>query len=80
MDSELVFKQLFRMDGSFVIVFNGVEVFDGNMDIHGSAGLEAVEEAVNNIIKVLGELKELDNVVEVHEMECDDLGEDFDDV
>lgn len=74
MKPEIVFKQLFRMDGSFVIVLNGVEVFDGNMDIHGSAGLKAVEEVVNNIIKVLGD------IVDVPNMECDDLGEDFDDV
>lgn len=78
MATEIVFKQLFRMDGSFVIVLNGVEVFDGNMDIHGSAGLKAVEEVVNNTIKVLR--KVLGDIVDVPDMECDDLGEDFDDV
>lgn len=78
MDSELVFKQLFRMDGSFVIVLNGVEVFDGNREIHGREGLEAVGEVVNNTIKVLR--KVLGDIVDVPDMECDDLGEDFDDV
>lgn len=71
MDSELVFKQLFRMDGSFVIVLNGVEVFDGNREIHGREGLEAVEEVVNNTIKVLR--KVFGDIVDVPDMECDDV-------
>lgn len=73
MATEIVFKQLFRMDGSFIITLNGVEVFDGNMDIHGSEGLKAVEEVVNNIINYLGQMKGLDNVVDISPMECDDV-------
>ena len=71
MKPEIVFKQLFRMDGSFVITLNGVEVFDGNMDIHGSEELVTVEGVVNNTIKVLR--KVLGDIVDVPDMECDDL-------
>lgn len=77
MATEIVFKQLFRMDGSFVITLNGVEVFDGNREIHDHEGLEAVGEVVNNTIKVLR--KVFGDIVDVPDMECDDLGEDFGD-